>query len=147
MAPGALSHAAQTWGEDDSAGENKDNQFLNVGSISPEYLNTQQWGTLCAIAKALGQEFWESEVGIQTENQTEPNKAKPDQTKPNRHSTPLYCHNHTHLNNNAFKTKSTTQPFQIYHHYREETYAVKMAEEKLTAGITYETPVCLFSTK
>ncbi len=67
LAPGALSPAIRTCGGDNT-GQNKDDQFLDIDSINPKYLDTQQWVTLCAIVKALGKEFWESEVKIQIPN-------------------------------------------------------------------------------
>ncbi len=87
LAPGALSPAARTC-DGDNTGQNKDGQFLDVGSINPKYLDTQQWGTLCATVKALGQEFWESEVNVQI-----PNQIKPNQIKPNHHPTTLCSNN------------------------------------------------------
>ncbi len=63
LAPGALSRALQMCGGDMTCKNEDEDQFLDVGSnISPKYLDTQQWGTLCAIKNALGQEFWVSEV-------------------------------------------------------------------------------------
>ncbi len=64
LAPGALSRTLQACSGDMACKDKDENQFLDVDSTisSPEYLVAHQWVALCTIQKALGQEFWVSEV-------------------------------------------------------------------------------------